>query len=271
MYSLIALDMDGTLLDSHKQVLPSSKKALKDAYQAGKYVCLSTGRGFAELKDYADLFPYLSYGILISGGCLYDFKTNTILSKTCLKKSDIKKIQEVIVTRDVMVQVLTSQSSITKRDQVAHMEDYHMGIYQNMYERVCDFVDDPLTDAYTRDDCIKINLYHTSEKEREKTYVQLKDLPFELAYAEETSLEISPMHVSKGAGLKKIAQHLHLDLASTIAIGDAPNDLDILKTAGLSVAMGNSVPEVLKVCDQITLDHDHDGIASIINQYLLEV
>ena len=75
-YKLIAMDMDGTLLDSHKDILPSSYKAMKKADEQGVYVCLSTGRGLKELNDYQEELETLSYGILLSGGCLYDFKKN---------------------------------------------------------------------------------------------------------------------------------------------------------------------------------------------------
>ena len=144
-----------------------------------------------------------------------------------------------------------------------------MAVYRNMYERVCDFVDEPLQEALTLSDVYKINLYHTNTQEREEIYQRLKDLPLSFAYAEETSLEISPLHVTKALGLKTLCERLSLPLSQTIAVGDAPNDLEVLKTAGLSVAMGNSRPDVLEICDLVTDDNNHDGIAHVIETYLL--
>lgn len=269
MYQLIALDMDGTLLDDQKQILPSSVEAIRKAHKAGKIVCLSTGRGLAELADYKDLFPYLSYGILISGACLYDFVNQQVIHEMPLKEKEIKAIIDAVNNRDIMPQLLTKERSIASASHIRHIEDYHMAVYRNMYERVCDFVDEPLQEALTLSDVYKINLYHTNTQEREETYQRLKDLPLSFAYAEETLLEISPLHVTKALGLKTLCERLSLPLSQTIAVGDAPNDLEVLKTAGLSVAMGNSRPDVLEICDLVTDDNNHDGIAHVIETYLL--
>ena len=80
-YKLLALDMDGTLLNSKKEITEHTYQALERANEAGCQVCLSTGRGFAELKDYERQMDILSHGILISGGCIYDFHNHTYIHK----------------------------------------------------------------------------------------------------------------------------------------------------------------------------------------------
>ena len=73
MYKLLALDMDGTILTSQKTVSPATVKAINNLIKRGTAVTLCTGRGVAELKDYTDDFSAIPYGILNSGGCVYDF------------------------------------------------------------------------------------------------------------------------------------------------------------------------------------------------------
>ena len=90
-----------------------------------------------------------------------------------------------------------------------------------------------------------------------------------LANAEQASLEISAVGVTKGTGLKKLCEHLGISLEETIAVGDADNDIDVLKTAGLSVAMGNANDTVKSICDVVVSDCDHDGCAEVIEKYLL--
>ena len=79
-------------------------------------------------------------------------------------------------------------------------------------------------------------------------------------------MEMSPAHVTKGSGLRELCEHLSLDLAATVAIGDAPNDIEILQTAGLGVAMGNADDEIKKLAAFVTLDNDNDGVAAAIDK-----
>lgn len=267
---LIALDMDGTLLNSEKKISPATAQAMKEASEKGKYVCLSTGRPLAELADYEDVFPYLSYGNLISGGALYDFKKKAYLDQIILSDDMIKAIANAVDGRDVMVQLLTNQNSVVQSDQLAHIEDYGMGIYRPLYEHVSLKVESSIEYAFSgKENVLKMNLYHRTPEEREETYRRLKNYPLSMAYAETTSLEITPLGVNKGDGLKKLCAHLHLDLKDCMAVGDAPNDLDVLKIAGLSVAMGNASDEIKKICDVVTDDNDHDGVKKVIEKYLL--
>lgn len=267
---LIALDMDGTLLDSHKKISAPTREALKKANEAGKYVCLATGRCLAELEDYEDIFPYLSYGILISGGALYDFRNKKYLEGQSLSDEMIQRIAQSVKGRDVMVQLLTQQHSVVQIDKLAHIEDYQMGVYRPLYEKICFRQEDVLSYALShQEEIFKINIYHRNQADREITYKKLKDLPLSFAYAETTSLEMTPQGVNKGAGLEKLCDDLHLELKDCMAVGDAMNDADILKIAGLSVAMGNAVPEIKDLCDVSTADLDHHGVQEAIEKYLL--
>ena len=58
-----------------------------------------------------------------------------------------------------------------------------------------------------------------------------------------------------------------MDLSETIAVGDAPNDTEILQTAGVAVAMGNALPEIKKIADFVTADNDNDGVAKVVEKY----
>ena len=90
-----------------------------------------------------------------------------------------------------------------------------------------------------------------------------------LANAETTSLEISAKNTTKGLGLQKLCEHLGISIDEAIAVGDADNDLDVLKRAGLSVAMGNANDNVKKIADVVVEDCDHDGCVQAIEKYLL--
>jgi hydroxymethylpyrimidine pyrophosphatase-like HAD family hydrolase len=84
-----------------------------------------------------------------------------------------------------------------------------------------------------------------------------------------SALEFSPAGVSKGSGLKNLAGLLGISTDEIIMVGDAPNDMEGLKTAGFAVAMGNAPEDVKEICDTVVADNNHDGCAEAIRRFLL--
>ena len=85
---------------------------------------------------------------------------------------------------------------------------------------------------------------------------------------EETTLEMTAQGVTKGSGLKALADYLHIPMAQTVGIGDSDNDRAMLHDVGLSVAMGNAQADVKAQCDLITEDNDHNGVGEVIRRIL---
>lgn len=270
-YELIALDMDGTLLNSRKEITPVTLEALKRAVRAGKSIALSTGRCRPELTAYTSQVPGIRYLICTSGALVYDIWEQKEIYMRTLEPSLVKELLELSKQEGAMMHLL-DRESIVQTDQFEHMERYGMGVYKPMYERVVTAWDD-LYEAY----CAapfpveKVNFYHTDLESRERTKERIRraGLPVVMVNAESSSLEISASGVDKGEGLRKLCEYLKLPLERTIAVGDADNDITILKTAGLSAAMGNALPGIKALADVVAADCEHDGCAEIIENYLL--
>ena len=270
-YKLIAFDMDGTLLSSDKTILKSSKQAIQKAADAGKIVVLSTGRGPAELADYIPDVPSLRYMICVSGALIYDLQKQCAVYRTAIAPDVVKQLIDFAELETARAQLLTDRS-IVQRDFFEHMDKYHMSAYVPLYDRCADkwenmpeqFAQDPFPVE-------KVNLYHldTDSRMRTKQRIEAADLPVELAFSEYSSLECSAFGIDKGTGLKRLCEALHIPLQQTIAVGDAENDLGILRTAGLAVAMGNAAQSVQDIADVTVADCDHDGCAQAIERYLL--
>lgn len=269
-YQLLSLDMDGTLLNSAKQIPPETTVAIQELMKRGVEVVVGTGRGLAELADYRDAFKGMHYGLLVSGGLLYDFQQEKPLTLHALSLEQCQRLLEAAAAEDAMVHILTVHDSVAREQDIFHMEDFSMCVYQDMYERVCDRQEDLARYVQEHaEEILKINLYHRSTASREHSHKRLEGLGMNLVLAEKTGLEASPAGITKASGLKELCKLRNIPLAATVAVGDAPNDLEILQAAGLSAAMGNADDSIKEICDVIVSDNDHNGVLEVIKRYFL--
>ena len=166
-YELIALDMDGTLLNSQKKISKQTITAIKKATALNKYVVLSTGRGLAELKDYENEIYDIQYGVLESGALVYDLKNRKIIHQEYIPFNIVDKIMAIANQSDIMVHLFNNGSSIVSKKNLHEMAKYQMEIYQPMFQRVTTTVDDIY--SFSKDKMIeKINLITQTKKHAKK-------------------------------------------------------------------------------------------------------
>ncbi len=267
-YKLLALDMDGTTLNSEKKISPATANAISELLKRGVEVVVASGRGLAEMIDYAEDLKTMRHGILISGGMVYDFVNKKPLTVHPVPEDLIFELIDAGLEEQAMIHLLTTDKSVARYDDVEHVEKFHMGIYKDMYRRISTYRDD--FKEYVREnpgEVVKVNLYHQSLESRARNVERLKKTGLNLVFAEETNIEASPPNITKASGLIELCKILNIDLSETIAVGDAPNDLEILKTAGIGVAMGNATEEIKNVADFVTDDNDRDGVVKVIEKY----
>ena len=268
-YQLLAVDMDGTLLTSEKKILPETMEAIEAAVAMDKTIVLGTGRGVPELTDYLSALSLIRYGICLSGSLVYDFKERKAVSVERIEQETILKIAAVARRFDGMLHLLAADESIVEKSQVTHLSDFNMGIYQSMFSKITVKVDDLAKECEKRAFLPKVNIYFRTVADRLAGYAILKSLPLNFAFAEGASLEMTPAGVNKGSGLIALSGHLGIDIPQTIAVGDADNDKEMIKTAGLGVAMGNADSAIKDIADVVVSDNDHDGVGEAIRRYLL--
>lgn len=265
---LIAVDMDGTLLQSDKTIHKDSIRDIQAAVEHGIFVAYCTGRVLAELKPYFQALPMVKYAVSYSGALVYD-----CMEKRCVYRSEIeqKYMKEIVETAQkyhAMLHFLTEEESIASAYDVAHMEDYDMGIYQSLFMEVSRQVSDMEEEAGKHASMPKINIYFRSAEDREKAYAELKKLPLTFVFAEKTSLEMTAQGVSKATGLMHLAESLGITMHQVAGIGDAENDREMLKNVGFPVAMKNAGEEIKELCKLVTADNDHNGVGEAI-QYII--
>ena len=271
MYKLLALDMDGTVLNSDKKISPRTKLAIDDLMKRGVAVVVSTGRNLAELTDYRDDFRAMHYGIVISGGMIYDFFNDKPVKVHAVDEETIYKLIDFGLEERAMIHLHTVSRSVAREEDIQNMAAFGMGIYQGMFDRICDRFDDPKEYIRTHPgEVIKVNLYHRDKASRDRNFNRIEPLNLSISYAEAFNLEMSPANITKASGLVELCEFLKIDLSESVAIGDADNDREILQTAGLSVAMSNASDEIKRLADFVTLDNDNDGVAFAIEKFFAE-
>ena len=269
-YKLIAYDMDGTLLNSDKEIAEDSIEAIHRAVTAGKYVTLSTGRPVPEIAPYDNALSEVPFYICSSGATILDRRNGKTVFSKALEKDIIREIFAISKDYDLMLHHLSDKSYL-EQFHFDHIEDYHMERYRTLYESYAVKVES-LQQFFEANQypVYKFNLYLKHSEERESICKRLSELPITVSMAETSAVECSPLGISRGSALRRLCQYLGIDLEQTIAVGDSDNDLDILRSAGLGAAMGNCNDRVRDVADVVLRDCDHGGCAQAVDEYLLK-
>jgi len=266
---LIALDLDGTLLDSRKRVPAESAALIREVLAAGVAVAFDTGRGLPELREVQRLLPEVRYAVYASGAAVYDAREDRVFSLRDIPRELTDRVMALGEGRDLMPQLVLRDRIVIQASHMADLGRYHMEIYRPLYEKAMTLVPDIYAFARSlREPVLKINLYHADPPERLRTRDALAGLALERTLAEVSSLELSAKGVHKGSGLLRLCGELGLSPADCVAVGDADNDIPMLSAAGLGVAMGNAPAHVRAAADRTVRDQDHGGCADALRMCL---
>ena len=271
-YRLVALDMDGTLLNSDHETSAYTREVIDRVAQSGKIAAISTGRCLSELWEHFKKMPGIRYAICENGACVYDIWEKKTIYRIALPHEQVMKVMDIADGFDLTIQFFKDGQSCMQCTDIENLKNYHIYDFAGVFEASAIFVGD-LRACYLENpgSIGKFNLYCASEKDK---YAAQKIIETEIPEAILSDsigvgLEVSPANATKGNGLRKLCEHLGITVEESIAVGDSSNDIDIIRTAGLSVAMGNAIQEVKDLADVITEDCDHDGAAKAIQRYML--
>ncbi|KAF1305150.1 sugar-phosphatase [Enterococcus saccharolyticus] len=265
---LIAIDIDGTLLNSQHQLTPEVHTALKQAEAQGVKIVLCTGRpitGVQPLLAELDLFKEGDFAITYNGSLVQHTDNNEIVSKFGLTHDDYLEIELLARKLGVHLHTETEDTMYTSNRDISPYT-IHEAYLVNMplkYRTPEEMTDDlsiikmMMIDEPTFLDEI-IPLIPESFLEK---YTVVKSAPY--------FLEILNKNVHKGAAVERLADYLGIDQSEVMALGDNENDLTMIQYAGLGVAMANATENVLNAADVITTSNDEHGVAEAIKKYVL--
>ncbi len=281
-YELIALDMDGTLLDSGQRITLRAKAAVGEILAHGKQVVFATGRCRPQLEEYLECFPQMRYLICENGACVCDLKTGEDLFRRALPQQQVLHVMEAVEKEDVLAAFFIGNRSFMDRRTFLRMEEFGLESYRAVFAKSAVWVEDLF--SFYRDrplEVEKIALFfpsgnlnardglHRRAQACARVQERIHSLPVTMAVSASGNMEITGEGVNKGTGLKLLCGHLGLPLSQTAAVGDGENDRELLRLAGLAVAMENASASIRAAAAVTVPDCDHDGAAVAMERYML--
>ncbi|MBS1155751.1 MAG: Cof-type family hydrolase [Proteobacteria bacterium] len=271
-YRLIALDLDGTLLDSHAQIRPETIRALQQARQQGIEIIVVTGRHHIAAYPYHHQLQLSTPAICCNGTYAYDYHARSAVAANPLSKTQMLRILEKIRAHHIqgLVYVDDAMCYEVADANIARMRAWADSLPAHVrptIKQVASF-EQLAGEAKSIWKFLAIKQDETASLDAFLAEIEAEpDLSYEWSGA--TRIDITQSENSKGARLAEWIATRGIDPSEVIAFGDHRNDMSMLRMAGLGVAMGNS-DEVVQSCAQwVAGTHDTDAIAETLRRFVL--
>lgn len=274
---LIAMDIDGTLLDGNSQVPEANREAITEAVAQGIEVVLVTGRRFDFARPIAEQLP-CELLMIVNNGALIKSKSGETHLRHLLPTSTARRVLEE--TPEFRASAAVVFDRLRENQVIMEHVDWDDPLRGGYFRRNREYIAEiaPLTDCLDGTDPIQVMFVGGCRRMREAMR-RLEELPvangFTLALTEYEQRDLSILDVlrrgvSKGAALAEWARRRGVEREAVMAIGDNWNDREMLEFAGLPIVMGNSVPELKSLGWAVTLSNDQAGVAQAIRTHALK-
>ena len=271
MIKLIAIDMDGTLLNSKKQLLEETKQYFKEFHHKDTetLLVLCTGRPETGIRPYLKDLGYLEenhYIISQNGANIYESQTGNRIMDAFVDSSAIQKWIQLGKDHDISVMGGGVDYYYSFDQEPTEWMEYDVKIINGEIKRIT--IEESLTTDFYKilllGDEKQLNEFETviPDAWREEFYV---------VRSQKYLIEVLKKGVNKAYGLEKLVQKLNINRNEIAAIGDAANDIEMLQYAGLAIAMGNATEEVKNLCDIVTDTNENNGVIKAIERIVSEM
>ena len=268
---LILLDLDGTLLTTDKRISAANYAALEQAAAKGIYIVPCTGRFFNGMPEDVRNLPFLHYAITINGAEIYDAKNSRSIHSARISPQRAGEIFCALDSLPVIYDCFQDGWGWMDQEFYDQADLYEMGdvlavAIRKMRTPLVNFkqvIKDRNRGVQ------KIQMFYRDQELRRKMLDELKQWFPDIVVTTSlvNNIELNSRDAHKGIALLKLCAHLNIDPSQTMAFGDGLNDLTMLKTAGIGVAMGNAAQQLKDVADFVTDTNDNDGVAKAIGRF----
>lgn len=290
MYKLVAIDLDGTLLNSYGEVSEQTRNALTEAKGRGVEIVLASGRPMSSTKNLAIEFGVDNYVISGNGAAVYDIKNGKIIYDRFLTREQVLKIARVCEENSFYYSVYTEDVALAKslnynilfyhKENSKKTEERRTNI--NIVQDIEKYIKESEKDKFLKitvcdesktifNSIIKklkeiedIDVLDVEYMSRKIIKSGTEDVPIQYYYT-----EITNKNANKWTAIEFLMGKLGISREEVIAIGDNINDREMVENSGLGVVMGNSNPKMKEIGNVIVADNNSEGVLEAIKRYIL--
>jgi len=288
MYKLVAVDLDGTMLNSYGAVTENTKKIIKKTIEKGTDVIIASGRPIDSIQAIAREIGSNNYFIAGNGALIYDIKNDEVIYEKYMSKQKVLEIIKLCEENSIAYNVYTEKTilatSLRYNVLYYHKENLKkeenkktsINIVKDMYEYIQNTEGEKFLKISVCDDSKSIfnsilrklkniegiEVLDVSHMSRKMIKQGTEDIPIEYYYT-----EISLKEVDKWNAIEYLIEKLNINKEEVIAIGDNVNDKKMIENAGLGVVMEGSTPVVTNIADYITTSNNEEGVAKALEKF----
>lgn len=289
MYKLVAIDLDGTMLNSYGIVTQNTRNIIKENIKKGTKIIIASGRTISSIKPIAEEIGNNDYFIAGNGSLIYDAQKEEIIYDKFIPKEKMLEIINICDANSIFYTVYTDKEIITEKLKYNVLYYYNENKKKEEEKRtnikivdnIKKYIENQEDDKYLKimicdesklvfnsiikkmKDIKNIEVLEVGHMSRKIIKQGTEEVPIEYYYT-----EITLEDVDKWNAIKYLIEKLNIKKEEVIAIGDNVNDKKMVENAGLGIAMGGSTPNLTSVADFITKTSDEDGVAYALNKFL---
>lgn len=242
-FRLLALDLDGTILRDDKTISETTKYWVRKTVQSGVTVSFATGRGVQNSECYRKELGLDSPMVLLNGAEIWA-SPDVLLERHFIDRGDIERLFKIAVETDSWFWGYCVEGQTRKQE---------------------------WTDSMFKQDWMKFGLINNDLMMIEEIKAAIDGWEsLEITQSHYNNLECMAKGISKEYGIRKVCDLLNIRMDQIMAIGDSFNDLKLLHSAGLGIAMGNAHEEIIRSANFVTADNESDGVAKAICKHIFE-
>ncbi len=270
VYKLLALDIDGTLLRSNHKIDKETKEAISYVKEKGVYVTLTTSRNFASAKKISKAVKLDDAILVTHSGAFIAEQVKDPIYEERISRKDVTEIVGLLEEFDCHIRIIHERLAVGNRVKQNHYLSAKMtlGIGDPLFYPV-NFVE--TLSEYLQENELsppKIDAHFFNEQEREQARLLLEERIPSISIVRSTKCNfgIIPKGVSKAKGLRVLGEKLGISVDQMVVIGDADCDAEMIRQAGLGVAMGNATSELQRLADWVTRSNDQQGVSYMVKE-----
>ncbi|WP_372632657.1 Cof-type HAD-IIB family hydrolase [Cohnella sp.] len=261
-YRLIALDVDGTLLNDDHELTPRVRQAVREAAEQGTEIVICTGRGSTSALGVLKELGLQGTMITHNGASVVDSETREVIHDTAITHERARRYMDFFKGRGIHFDLNTAFDLF-----VEDLNDDAAAMYDNLLAQ-------PIRSSFAEslpERLVKMSVYAPKEV-LDEVELEWKSWTHELQTIRSGDYFIDVQHpnASKGQALRWLAEQRGIPRESVLAMGNYFNDMEMLEFAGWGVAMDNSPDEVKAAADEVTVSNNEDGVAVVLERLVIK-